>query len=107
MDRAQLSAVLSHETQSEWGMAALGCVPSGQWQFWPRGRQQWALPSAWGAERASISACRARLNELVEEGKLEKEDVQSRPILEALKGEQAAGGHPCPALLAAGRPCRQ
>ena len=35
----------------------------------------------------------ARLNELVEEGKLEKEDVQSRSILEALKGEQAAGGH--------------
>ena len=32
----------------------------------------------------------ARLNELVEEGKLEKEDVQSRSILEALKGEQAA-----------------
>ena len=36
----------------------------------------------------------ARLNELVEEGKLEKEDVQSRSILEALKGEQPAGG-PC------------
>ena len=37
----------------------------------------------------------ARLNDLVEEGKLEKEDVQSRSILEALKGEQAAGRHSC------------
>ena len=56
-----------------------------------------------GHLRSPASPLQARLNELVEEGKLEKEDVQSRSILEALKGEQAAGGHACLVYSCGGR----